>query len=249
MPFPSVAAIERAGLIAWPGIEVEWDGEWVRRAANGYTKRANSLQCLDPSDDDDAAARLQQGRRWFEARGLPAVVRTTPLESPGLTAALDADGWTSIDRSHVLAMPLPEPVPNPGSLILSVDDERFLEAQRRLQAYSAQQMAGLQALLGAFAVPAAGIVVYRDSQPAASGLMAIADGIVVTGNVVTDPTRRREGLASAMMRTGFAWARATGASWAALNVQANNDGARALYQSLGFSHQYGYRYRIPGAPA
>jgi ribosomal protein S18 acetylase RimI-like enzyme len=132
---------------------------------------------------------------------------------------------------------------------MSVDDERFLEAQRRLQAYSAEQMAGLKALLGAFAVPATGIVVYRDGHPAASGLMAIADGIVVTGNVVTDQNRRREGLASAMMRTGFAWAHAAGARWAALNVQADNDGAKALYQSLGFSHQYDYLYRIPGAPA
>jgi len=55
---PSAAVFERAGLKAWPGIEVEWDGTWVRRATNGYTKRANSVQSLDIADDANAPARL-----------------------------------------------------------------------------------------------------------------------------------------------------------------------------------------------
>ena len=38
---PSVEAIERAGLLTWPALETEADGNWVRRAAAGYTKRAN----------------------------------------------------------------------------------------------------------------------------------------------------------------------------------------------------------------
>jgi predicted GNAT family acetyltransferase len=79
--------------------------------------------------------------------------------------------------------------------------------------------------------------------------MAIANGIVITGNVITDPARRRQGLAAAMMRTGLAWALDQGASIAALNVQADNPPAKALYASLGFAHQYDYSYRIPGGPA
>jgi ribosomal protein S18 acetylase RimI-like enzyme len=77
--------------------------------------------------------------------------------------------------------------------------------------------------------------------------MAISNDIVITGNVITDPTRRRQGLAAAMMQTGLNWAKSKGAETAALNVQADNPGAQALYQKLGFTHQYDYTYRIPGA--
>ena len=40
---------------------------------------------------------------------------------------------------------------------------------------------------------------------------------------------------------------AAGARIAALNVQADNPAAQALYQSLGYTHQYDYHYRLPGA--
>jgi GNAT superfamily N-acetyltransferase len=246
---PSVETFERAGLLAWPGIDVEWDVAWVRRAANGYTKRANSLQCFDPADSSKANRRLAEAVDWFTRRNLPPVVRSTPLESPALTAALDAANWRRIDLSHLYAMPLAPQQPDPGGTILDLADPLFLAAQRNLQHYQPDQMHKLQALLASMTVPACGIVIEREGDVVASGLMAIANGIVITGNVITDPARRRQGLAAAMMRTGLAWALDQGASIAALNVQADNPPAKALYASLGFAHQYDYSYRIPGGPA
>jgi GNAT superfamily N-acetyltransferase len=242
------ARIERAGLEAWPGIEVEWDGNWVRRAAGGYTKRANSLQCFDPDDGADAEARLAAGVAWFRARGIAPVVRTTPLASAGLNAALDAQGWETIDRSHLYAMELGAHEPDAEGRVTALLDPQFLAAQQALQGHTDELMSRMRALLAVMAVPAAGIVVYRDGAPAASGLMAIADGIVVTGNVIADRSRRRQGLGAAMMRTGLAWAKAEGATVAALNVQADNAAAMALYSGLGYRHQYDYTYRIPGRP-
>ncbi|KKB10940.1 hypothetical protein VE25_15510 [Devosia geojensis] len=246
---PDALTFERAGLAAWPGIEVEWDGAWVRRASNGYTKRANSLQCFDPADGSDAEARLEAGAAWFRERGLTPVVRTTPLASPALNAALDAAGWRTIDASHLYAMPLGEHEADSEGKLYALLDPEFLAAQQALQGHPDELMARMRALLSVMAVPAAGIVVYREGQPAASGLMAIGDGIVVTGNVITHKARRRQGLGAAMMRTGLAWAKREGATVAALNVQADNDAGKALYRSLGYAHQYDYLYRIPGDAA
>lgn len=240
------ATIERAGLKAWPGIEVEWDGAWVRRAAGGYTKRANSLQCFDPEDGQDAENRLEAGIAWFRSRGISPVVRTTPLASPSLDAVLDAQGWDTIDHSHLYAMPLGEHEPDAQGRTAALLDPQFLAVQQALGKHKDETMARMQDLFAVMAVPAAGIVVERDGVAVASGLMAIADGIVITGNVITDKARRREGLGAAMMRTGLAWAKAQGANGAALNVQADNDAAKALYARLGYSHQYDYTYRIPG---
>jgi GNAT superfamily N-acetyltransferase len=247
MALPSVEAFERAGLAAWPGIDVHWDGSWVRRAAGGYTKRANSVQCLDPEDGEDADLRVISASTWMVVRRIKPVFRITPLAAPELVETLDDAGWQSIDQSHLFAMELGEQQAEPGAKLFPVLDPEFLAVQRHLQGYDDATMAGMKALLAAFVVPATGIVVYRDGEPAASGLMAVADAVVITGNVITDPNRRRQGLAAAMMRGGLAWARTQGATVAALNVQADNPGAQALYEGLGYRHQYDYSYRIPGA--
>lgn len=247
MALPSVEAFERAGMAAWPGIEVKWDGSWVRRAAGGYTKRANSVQCLDPDDGEDADLRVISASTWMVIRGIKPVFRITPLAAPELVETLDEAGWQSIDHSHLFAMGLGEQQPDPDARLFPVLDPGFLAAQQQLRNYDDATVTQMRNLLAAIVVPSTGIVVYRDGAPVASGLMAVADGIVVTGNVITDPSFRRQGLGGAMMRTGLAWARSQGATVAALNVEASNEAGQALYASLGYHYQYDYTYRIPGA--
>lgn len=246
MALPSVEAFERAGLEAWPGIEVKWDGSWVRRAAGGYTKRANSTQCLDPEDGEDADLRLISASTWMVIRKIKPVFRITPLSNVDLNEALDEAGWQTIDASHLFAMELGTHEPDAEAKLLPVLDPAFLAAQQHLQGYSEATIVQMRNLLAAMVVPATGVVIYRDGAPVASGLMAISNGIVITGNVVTDQARRRQGLAAAMMRSGLAWAKGEGATVAALNVQADNAAAQALYAGLGYIYQYDYTYRIPG---
>lgn len=247
MALPSVETFERAGLEAWPGIEVKWDGSWVRRASGGYTKRANSTQCFDPDDFEDADLRIISASTWMILRKIRPVFRITPLSSPELNATLDEAGWVEIDHSHLYAMELGAQERDAEAEFLPVLDPKFLAVAQRLQAYDAVAMTGMTNLLAAFSVPAVGVVLTRGGEAVASSIMAVADGIVITGNVVTDPARRRQGLAAAMMRSGLAWARDAGARVAALNVQADNVAAKTLYAGLGYQHQYDYSYRVPGA--
>ena len=248
MAIPGAAVIERAGLRAWPGIEVEWDRSWVRRASNGMTQRANSVQCFDPADDDNVTERIAAARRWFEARGLPAIFRVNLLTGPALAAELDRQGWSKVSHSLLMAMELDGARPDQRGEALPVDDPVFLDAQRRLKGYDDDAIGRFRAILAVLEVPARGIVMRdADGRIVSSALMAVADSIVVTGNVVTDPDQRRKGHAAAMMRTGHAWAKEAGATLAALNVEADNAAARALYGGLGYRPQYDYVYRYPGA--
>ena len=248
MAIPKASVIERAGLKAWPGIEVEWDKSWVRRASNGMTQRANSVQCFDPADDDNVTERIAAARRWFEARGLPAIFRVNLLTGPALAAELDRQGWSKVSHSLLMAMELDGARPDPRGEALPVDDPVFLDAQRRLKGYDDDAIGRFRAILAVLEVPARGIVMRdADGRVVSSALMAVADSIVVTGNVVTDPDQRRKGHAAAMMRTGLAWAKEAGATLAALNVEADNAAARALYGGLGYRPQYDYVYRYPGA--
>ncbi|ODT81946.1 MAG: hypothetical protein ABS76_08865 [Pelagibacterium sp. SCN 64-44] len=247
MTLPDTLAFERAGLRAWPGIEVEWDGAWVRRASGRYTKRSNSVQCFDPADEDDAEMRILAAARWMQQRDLPPVMRITPLTGPGVLAALDRLGWRDVEPCQLLAMPLGPTEPDPRVRLFDLLDPVFLDIQQRLQAYSDQTAAGMRALLERVDIPAAGLVAYAGDVPVASALMDVADGIAVAGNVVTDPAFRRQGLAGAVMRSGLAWAHGLGAHTAALNVVGDNHGAQALYRGMGYTRQYDYSYRIPGA--
>ncbi|HEV7275537.1 MAG TPA: GNAT family N-acetyltransferase [Devosiaceae bacterium] len=247
MAIAGVGEIERAGLLAWPGLDVEHDGSWIRRAANGHTKRANSAQSLDPADDRNAAARLTTSRRWFEVRGLEPVFRVTPLAGHGVVAALEAAGWRAFDHSHVMAMELPAAVPAPQVEAATPTSAAFLDAQQMLQGYDPATLDKLKALVGVFEVPAMGFIARaEDGRPLASALMAVANGIVITGNVITAGSERRRGHAGAVVRTGFAWAATEGARVASLNVQADNGAGRAFYGSLGYERQYGYCYYRPG---
>jgi ribosomal protein S18 acetylase RimI-like enzyme len=247
MALPTPLEIERAGLKGWPGVEVEWDRSWVSRASGGHTQRANSTQCFDPSDDDDVGRRVEASRRWFEARGIRPTFRVNLLSGPNLLAELDSKGWISVDHSMLIAMPLDELASDDHGEVLAVDDPVFLKAQTDLKHWDDVTLRKFQAIAAMFDVPAGGIVLRSDdSRVVSSALMAVADGIVITGNVVTDAAERGRGYGSRMMRTGLAWAYAQGARTAALNVAADNGAGQALYKSLGYRRQYDYVYRTPG---
>ncbi len=243
---PPVERIERAGLQCWPGIKVEWDGSWARRASGGYTHRANSVQPFDPTDEADLDRRIDEAALWHQTRGLQPVFRLTPQAPAKLRAALDLRGWMAVDHSHVFAMPVDHHDADSRARLLSPLDPEFIAAQQKLQGYSDERTRRMSAVLAAIRVPARGILLVQDGEPVASALMDVADGVVITGNVITHKEHRGKGFALATMRSGLAWARAEGATLAALNVAADNIAGQALYRRLGYAHRYDYEYRVLG---
>ena len=65
--------LERVAAQHWRGTEEQWLGEWLLRAADGFTGRANSALPLGaPGLPLDEALDYVTG--WYRARGLPAVM-------------------------------------------------------------------------------------------------------------------------------------------------------------------------------
>ena len=245
---PSILAIEAACLSAWPAIGVVHDGAWLWRYAQGYTKRANSIQCLDPADEDDAEARILRLAALSVRHGIAPVFRVTPLAGDRVVATLDRLGWRSFEESRVLTLDLGDaaferradirPFP-PG-------DPRWYRVQSSLAGYAPAGVETLKILLGLIAPEAMGFVAYgRDGTPAAAALAVVSGGIGVYLNVVTDRARRRQGHGEAVMQAALAWTRENGARHAALQVVADNDAGGALYAKLGFVERYRYHYRRP----
>jgi ribosomal protein S18 acetylase RimI-like enzyme len=61
------------------------------------------------------------------------------------------------------------------------------------------------------------------------------------------PAARRRGHATALLIAAGSWGRERGARWAVLQVALQNDGARALYDRLGYVEHHRYRYLVPPA--
>lgn len=242
----SVSQIEGATLTAWPALRQAHDGLWLWRYARGFTKRANSIHCLDPSDGAYAEIRLQRLAEMSRRHGIPAMFRVTPLTAPEIVGVLDGLQWQEFEPSLVLAMEMPDedfPV-DFHARYFEPGDPEWYKAQAHMSGYDADTVEVLAEVLNTIPCQAQGVLVYHKAGlPVAAALAAVASGIGIYLNVVTHPSARGMGYGRAVMSAALNWVRAMGAQHSALQVLADNDPALRMYGSLGFGEVYSYVYR------
>lgn len=242
--------LESALSASWPALEIITDGGWEARFSRGYSGRSNSLQVVAPADDDDADRRLGAFEALYRARGLPPMVKVTPLTGPALGAALARRGWPVWHDSLVLAAAMEGLAtgaqPEGGSVlsVLRPGDPVCLDTQAQLQGYDGAVRAILAQFAALLPEAAAGFVLHAaDGRAVASALCVVADGIGVPLNVVTAPDARRRGYGRVLMDGLVDWARGAGAVAIALQVARTNAAALGLYQGMGLAYRYPYHYR------
>ncbi|MFC8177138.1 GNAT family N-acetyltransferase [Streptomyces sp. NPDC013012] len=263
-PSATFAELARATARAWEPVESEALGEWTLRAAFqevppggrpggtvagrrvGFTRRANSVLPLgDPGLP--AAEALAYVRKWYADRGLPAYVQAaTGAEGTQelLCAELERLGWrrevSAEVRTGALA-PIGDLDADVSAVRLSRSaDEAWLRRYQR----SGEPGPAVRTVL------ASGPSVWFASVAGTNGIPAAIGRCVVDGRwagfmaVEVDPELRRRGLATSVMTALARRALDEGASAAWLQVEADNDGARALYDGMGFApHHHYHHYR------
>ena len=94
----SIDDLERAAAPGWRGIEEERLGDWLLRAAGGFTGRANSALATG-YPGRPAAAAADYVRAWYSARGLPAMIAVPypagERHQSELDGLLAGAGWTA----------------------------------------------------------------------------------------------------------------------------------------------------------
>ncbi|MBI1418757.1 MAG: GNAT family N-acetyltransferase [Limimaricola sp.] len=83
-----------------------------------------------------------------------------------------------------------------------------------------------------------------DDRPAGTAFVAAAGDVAMVHALEVAPAFRRKGLARHLMAAAARWAAGQGATHLALAVTRANDGANALYTSLGMGPVGQYHYRI-----
>lgn len=229
---------------AWQPVESEPLGDWRLRAAAGFTRRANSALPLgDPGLPlGEALARV---RDWYEERGLPAYVQTaTGAEGTQelLCAELERHGWRREVSAEVRIAAL-APVGDVAADIAAVRLSREPDTAW-LARYQRFSTPGPQVLR----VLGSGPSVWFATVPGESGAPAAIGRCVVDGRwagfmaVEVDPEQRRRGLATTVMTALARRALDEGASAAWLQVEEDNEGARALYDGMGFAAHHRYHH-------
>ncbi|MEV2213076.1 GNAT family N-acetyltransferase [Streptomyces sp. NPDC050997] len=261
-PAASYEELARVAARSWRPVESERLGDWELRAAAGFTRRANSVLPLgDPGLPLDAA--LTAVRRWYEDRGLPAYVQTaTGAEGTQelLCAELERRGWTREVTAELWIGAL-APVADRAQaceveLSREADEAWLARYQRKGVSEVALKVLGSGSPRSSEAESGGGPSVWFATVPGSSpGAAPAAVGrCVVDGRwagfaaVEVDPEQRRRGLATTVMAALARRALDEGASAAWLHVEADNEGARALYAGTGFSAHHAYHhYRVPGS--
>lgn len=245
MQRPSILQLEQSFLSAWPALEEHVDSGWLWRASNGYTKRANSAQAMDPDDAVGCAGRLTAFAAWARARRNAPIFRVTPLAHTGVIAALNQADWRNFETSVVMASPVGALFsPKHSYVLLNPATPEWFETQAALSGYDGQSIAALSEVLARIDVPVAGVLLHDEhGAPAAAALTAISAGIGVYLNVVVRSDLRTQGYGRSVMQGALNWSRRMGAQWGALQVVADNAAALALYRGLGFEEVYRYHYR------
>ncbi|MFE4827566.1 GNAT family N-acetyltransferase [Streptomyces sp. NPDC056672] len=270
-PAADFQELARVGARAWQPVESEPLGEWLLRAAGGFTRRANSVLPLgDPGTPLDEA--LERVRRWYGERGLPAYIQAaTGAEGTQetLCAELERRGWrretTTEVRIGALAaigdqdageaavsrVRLDRSIGSIGSIGTDADPDTGAGTGTGagagtgwLRRYQRSGVPGPHVLH----VLAGGPSVWFASVPGPGDVSAAIGRCVVDGRwagfmaVEVDPAHRREGLATAVMTALARRALEEGASAAWLQVESDNTGARALYDAMGFAVHHRYHY-------
>jgi N-acetylglutamate synthase len=244
-PAADFLELARVTARAWQPVESERLGEWELRASSGFTRRANSVLPLgDPGMPlDEALARV---RTWYGDRGLPAYVQTATGAAgtqEELCAELEARGWRREVSAEVRIGAL-API---GDLDADVERVRLARSvdEAWLQRYQRSGVPGPHVLK----VLGSGPSVWFASVPGVIGGPPAAIGrCVVDGRwagfmaVEVDPAYRRQGLATSVMTALARRALEEGASAAWLQVESDNDGARALYDGMGFATHHRYHH-------
>jgi GNAT superfamily N-acetyltransferase len=246
--------LERMAAAHWRGTEQEWLGEWLLRAADGFTGRANSALPLgDPGLPLDEALDYVTG--WYRARGLtPMISVPLPLSSGGDPAAAGLDdglterGWaTRPGPAFVMVADLPLAVAArelpPGAVVTAdADPDEAWLARYHYRGTDTRPPVMREVL--ASAQDQAFMSIRAESGVLAIARLSIAGGWAGLTAVEVDPDRRRAGLGLAITAAACAEAVERGVDRVFLQVEEGNAVARGLYERCRFRYSHRYRYRM-----
>ncbi|MGE5290678.1 MAG: GNAT family N-acetyltransferase [Micromonosporaceae bacterium] len=252
----AIGQLERVAALGWRAPEERWLGEWLLRAARGFTGRANSALAIgDPGRPHDEA--VGAVRRWYRARGLPPMITVCyPLDGPapgagpgagGLDAFLAGAGWhVRAGRTIVMtaaAADVPRWHPGQGGMAVEFSEEPH-DDWLSLYHHGGKPPPPIARRLLVSAPSQVFATIREGRTPVAIGRLALADGWGGLTAIEVHPGHRRRGLGTLITAALTSAASARGVTRMYLQVEDDNTAAMRLYARCGFTSHHRYHYRV-----
>lgn len=241
-----IAIIEELSLNAWASLQTMLYDGWVIRFANGYTKRANSVNPIY-SSNIDIEEKLEFCENLYREKNLPTVFKLTPAVHPhDLDNRLDKQGYQKDSPTSVQTVDLRVSdlqVPSTAELQESLSDDWFGNFCA-MSAISESHRETLREILNNIVPRRCFVSLTSNGRVVACGLGVLQSGTIGLFDIVTNPDFRRRGYGQEVVKSILAWGKENGAKMAYLQVMLNNPPALQLYAKLGFTELYQYWYRI-----
>ena len=241
-----ITTIEELSLNAWPSHQTVFYDGWVLRFANGYTRRANSVNPIYPSSIS-VDEKLRFCEQIYQNKKMSPIFKITSAVYPGnldeklATSGYRRDAPTSV---QTLALETISTRPSQGASLQEDLPESWLAAYCRMSAVAGPTTPSLRQILLNIIPRHCFISLSVENQIIACGLGVLQAGYLGLFDIVTDPLFRKQGFARQIVNSLLAWGKQNQALTAYLQVMLNNAPALNLYSSLGFTEIYQYWYRI-----
>jgi len=238
--------IEEISLNQWPPLSTLLYDGWVLRFADGYTKRANSVNPIHYSTCD-LNVKINECENLYSANGLPTVYKITPFVHPAvLDFVLEERGYSLVEPTSVQTVKLDRlREPTHASVRISEDiSAEWLNDFCRLSGTSDKNKSVMERMYSNIKTKKGFVSLYLEERVVACGLGVIERECIGLYDIVTDPDYRNRGLAEQMILRLLRWGKENGAKISCLAVVASNAPALRLYSKLGYSEVYKYWYRV-----
>ncbi len=236
--------LERTMFVARPALESIEDDGWVLRFADGYTKRANSVNPHFGSTRS-VVEKIAHCEAQYAKRGLPTIFRLTSFSRPReLDRVLAEAGYRELDRSLVLRASLDRPPDRTLHDVRCVSADAWFAAFDLLRTPDRTLRRVHRQIVEAADGERLYALIEQAGRPVACGLGVLVKDAVGLFDLFTAKEHRRQVLGSAVVGAILAWAAGYGARTAFLQVHSENEAAVRLYERFGFTIAYPYWYRI-----
>jgi GNAT superfamily N-acetyltransferase len=248
----SVDDLERVMAAHWLPRDHERLGDWLLRAAGGFTNRGNSV-LVTGSPGIPAADAVDHVTAWYDARGLPpraAVPCEVGSDTAGRGDVLTAAGWLPVAgvsavvlTARTSALTAGPELPSGVTLELAATPDA---SWRALYRYRGQKLPETAVELLLSAPEQAFASVRADGRTVAVGRGSLAHAWLGVTAVEVAHEHRRRGLARAVLAALASWGAARGARSTYLQVAEGSEAPLRLYVSAGFTVHHRYDYLSPG---
>ncbi|MFW9845291.1 MAG: GNAT family N-acetyltransferase [Candidatus Thorarchaeota archaeon] len=241
-----IKELEVIAFHSWPAKVIIPLGDWIMRADAGVTRRANSVF---PYGDPDLPLKeaIEYVIKFYRSRELiPRFQMTKASEPAGLDNALEKRGFAYEMPTLFQTCRIEDIIKVSAGYkveMSSEPDDEWFSSYSRISGHSAEVLRVRKGIFERMPVQKSFASVREGGQVIGISIGVIHRGWLGIFGVRTDDDHMRKGVAKSINRALVSWAEEMGAKNAYLQVEADNQSAINLYESLGFRSKFTYWYR------